>query len=346
MIDYAKENFKNNTALTIGFYGGEPLLNFSLLKKIVDYAENQLGDVVFQMTTNGVLLDQYMDYIVEKEFKLAISLDGDSKNNIYRIYHNGKQSFEKVVENIELLKNAWGDYFQNYVQILSVINSTSNVNEISQFFYDKFQIHPHFSNLSQVDIKKTKLDQFNKVSTDFYNFYEDYKSEFVINDKLKQTLPVERDLFDTLKAYCGNFYKSYFELFLNKKSSRMITGTCVPFEKLFITTAGKILPCEGINQKHYFGEIRDGQVFLDPNNVINGFNKYLDEASLSCENCYIIEKCDLCVFQCGINEDNKTCRNIRNEEEFIKMLSDNISYLEKNPELYNKMSKRDYHVEA
>ena len=52
------------------------------------------------MTTNGWLLDKYQDYLVEKDFRLLISLDGDRFENSYRVSAGGKQTHEKVLQNI------------------------------------------------------------------------------------------------------------------------------------------------------------------------------------------------------------------------------------------------------
>ena len=68
----------NAKPIYIGFYGGEPLMNFSLVEQIVDYIErNWEWPVTFTMTTNAYLLDKYMEYLQRKDFFLTISLDGD-----------------------------------------------------------------------------------------------------------------------------------------------------------------------------------------------------------------------------------------------------------------------------
>lgn len=65
-----KQNFYKHT-LYIGFYGGEPLMNVPLIKQIQEYIENKYIDLIdpyYNMTTNAMLLDRYMDWIVEKKF--------------------------------------------------------------------------------------------------------------------------------------------------------------------------------------------------------------------------------------------------------------------------------------
>ena len=101
-----RENQTSDTMrrLAISFYGGEPLINMPLIKKIIDYVE-QSGitgrNIFYNMTTNGMLLDKHMDYLAEKKIKLLISLDGDETSQSYRVDHYGKNSFHQVIHNVK-----------------------------------------------------------------------------------------------------------------------------------------------------------------------------------------------------------------------------------------------------
>lgn len=87
----------------ISFYGGEPLLNPQFIKEVISYLQERNTSLNFSytMTTNGILLDKYIDYLIENDFDLLISLDGNSFNNSYRIYKNGKLSFDDLIRNIK-----------------------------------------------------------------------------------------------------------------------------------------------------------------------------------------------------------------------------------------------------
>jgi sulfatase maturation enzyme AslB (radical SAM superfamily) len=58
----------------------------------------------FAITTNGLLMEKYMNFLVENDFNLLISLDGNAKNNRYRVFKNGKPAFKKILENIRALQ--------------------------------------------------------------------------------------------------------------------------------------------------------------------------------------------------------------------------------------------------
>ena len=86
------------------FMGGEPLLEFELIKKCVSYILQRKGDkkILFTMTTNGTLMtEDVIEFLVKYEFNLMISLDGDKKSHdINRRFKTGKGSFDIILENL------------------------------------------------------------------------------------------------------------------------------------------------------------------------------------------------------------------------------------------------------
>ena len=82
-IDFGIKNAVNHNdkKLDIDFIGGEPLINFELIKKAVDYAKlkalNYNIEVSFMITTNGLLLNkEIVDFFISESFNLKISIDG------------------------------------------------------------------------------------------------------------------------------------------------------------------------------------------------------------------------------------------------------------------------------
>lgn len=64
------------------------------------------------MTTNAVLLHKYKRFIVEHNFSLLISLDGNETHNMLRVKADGSPSFKTVFNNIKELQQEYQDYFQ------------------------------------------------------------------------------------------------------------------------------------------------------------------------------------------------------------------------------------------
>lgn len=81
--------------LWICFFGGEPLLNFKLIKEVVDYCykkEKETGKKFrFSMTSNGTVInDEIEEFIIKNNIKLQISVDGDKKTHDANRYYSGK----------------------------------------------------------------------------------------------------------------------------------------------------------------------------------------------------------------------------------------------------------------
>ncbi len=88
--------------LSICFFGGEPLLNFELMKKVIAYVKNieeKAGKTyTFSMTTNGTLINQEIsDFIEENKISLIISIDGNKEmTDANRFYGNKKGAYEVI----------------------------------------------------------------------------------------------------------------------------------------------------------------------------------------------------------------------------------------------------------
>jgi len=94
----------------ISFWGGEPLLEFEMIKKLINYAEKKFGSkVIFGGTTNGILLDEYkLKYLRDHRAKMMISLDGTKEyHDKYRVFPDGRGSWDFI--NIPLILEIWPD---------------------------------------------------------------------------------------------------------------------------------------------------------------------------------------------------------------------------------------------
>ena len=109
-IDFLKEHSQNAENRHIGFYGGEPLLNFELIERAVEYAKKLFGeDMSFAITTNATLVnDKIAEYFAKNNFNIIISLDGPQEmHDANRLMVNGTGSFEKTVMGAKKLFEAF-----------------------------------------------------------------------------------------------------------------------------------------------------------------------------------------------------------------------------------------------
>lgn len=107
-IDFFIEHSRETKQLSFGFYGGEPLLMFPLIKQCMEYIEDSIEgkEILYSITTNGTLLnDEIVDFFAEHNVFLSISLDGAKKDHDrHRKFVSGEGSFDLIMNNIERLK--------------------------------------------------------------------------------------------------------------------------------------------------------------------------------------------------------------------------------------------------
>ena len=68
-----------NSVINISFYGGEPLLNFHFVKEVIEYTKSIKGNTrkfAYSMTTNALLLNKHIDFIVSNDFRLLMRIKG------------------------------------------------------------------------------------------------------------------------------------------------------------------------------------------------------------------------------------------------------------------------------
>jgi len=95
----------------ITFWGGEPLLQYNLMKKLIAYSEKKSDKVIFGGTTNGLLLDrEKLEFLRDHKSKFMISLDGIKVvHDSYRIFPNGKGSWDILARKVPLILDVWPD---------------------------------------------------------------------------------------------------------------------------------------------------------------------------------------------------------------------------------------------
>ena len=113
-LDFLIENSGTRRNLEVDFFGGEPLMNFQVVKDLVAYArsvEKQHNkNFRFTLTTNGMLIDDDMiDFCNRECHNVVLSLDGRKEvHDRYRVDYAGKGSWERIVPKFQKLVEARG----------------------------------------------------------------------------------------------------------------------------------------------------------------------------------------------------------------------------------------------
>ncbi len=122
-VDYLVEKSRNRPHLSIQFFGGEALLNFRLIKQVVEYCKGleKTTDKKFfyQISTNGVLLTpEARKFLVEHQFASLVSIDGDKEgHDRNRVMRGGAGSYDRVVDNALKFQQDYLDNGQHHEQL-------------------------------------------------------------------------------------------------------------------------------------------------------------------------------------------------------------------------------------
>lgn len=322
-FNLSKETQSPLEPFAISFYGGEPLMNFSVIQDIVEYAESLCfvnRKLSFTMTTNATLLSRYADFLYKHNFKMLISLDGNKKHNSYRKDINNNESFETVIQNLNIVKELYPLWFKTF-RYNSVFTDISDVNEIILWFREMFGKVPNFSPLHEPTIGSPDYEQI-KAMLKEYEIPEDirFDSELIAQSPLlKRILEFSYHLLDHVYANESFLFED--------NDSKFATGTCIPFSKrMFVSFDGKIHPCEKVNRDIPLGVVEGGRVEIDANKIACDFNRMTGKMQSVCQECYLQQ----CCTKCMLCFDKGKCNNFTNSERFAKILAATISYIETN----------------
>lgn len=326
-----KNESEINPHVTISFYGGEPLLNIKIITQIVSYCESfglKKDFFSYSMTTNGLLINKYREYLIEKDFRLTVSLDGNKENNSFRIKQNGESSFDDVITNMELLKQFNSDYFDKNISFISVIHKRNSVQESLNYIKGKFNKLPSNGPITTDDIAPEQKEFFDK------NLRRDSESVFSDEEilKLDERELGEYDIYSFVRKNARHYFFHYNDIYKIGQLPLTPTGTCFPFNrKVYLSVNGKILPCERIHVCHTMGRVSTTKgVLLDSAAIAEYFNKTIAVFKDHCKDCYNRPTCGICAFKYS----GEPCKEFINQVDFINIMYGNLNLIEKCPHTY------------
>lgn len=331
-------NVSDNKPFYISFYGGEPLLCFQRIKETVDLVKKMNFSnnvVIFSMTTNGFFLDKYMDYLMEHNFRLLISLDGDREGNRLRVDHNEKSQFDRIFSNVKSLQAKYPDYFKTSVNFNAILNRYNSAVSITNFIETHFEKLPKIASINPLGLNPVKI-------TDFLKIYSPARQSFDEADRVMDTKekffihhPEIKEVFLFLRGVCSNSFVDYNSLLVREDMRRLPTGTCMPFQKrMFVSANGTLLPCENVPHDNAFGFVDEQGVDLDTEKIAAIYNNTFKELEDQCSRCYGKDTCSLCVFQM---EPKFKCSQMITRKDLQEKFSNAVTFIENNPELYARL---------
>ncbi len=325
-IDFLAEHSKNRNEVIIGFYGGEPLLEFSLMKQCVEYAEERLKGkkIEYSITTNATLLtDDVIKYFITNDFLVTVSLDGPREiQDECRKFLNDKGSFDTVMKNLKRIKERDREYFDRNVRVNTVLVVERGYECVDHFFKG----NEIFSNLAISSAAVS--DNFSKnkrsVSEKFhieqqYELFKTFLAELGYLPSEDASL-LMRPYLEQIYDMRGNSERSYRE---EVPSTWHRGGPCISGAmRLFVTAEGKLFPCERvceISEYAQIGTLEEGLDLKKMSDILN-IEKLTEK---ECRNCWAYSECNSCIRFCNGNRQEmknallSKCSEIRRSIEGI-----------------------------
>jgi len=294
-IDFYFSHSLDSASRNIGFYGGEPLLQFELVKRIIEYAEQKAqGKLLsFNMTTNGSLLtDGVVGFLAAHNVRLLISIDGHQEtHDRNRVLKNGAGTYNLIMNRIAYIKEQYPDYFQK-IHINTVIDTTNDFDSMIEFGSE-------LKGLPSENIQFNYID--NSDGAVFYSEENLMKAEyhaFLAYLSLCRKYPE-----DKLSALGTQRVQEFKTEYQNIKSSHDLPdefghgGPCIAGKsRLLITTDGFFYPCERVNESPHMciGNLKTG---FD-NESIRRLLSIGELTSEQCISCWAIRHCSICAKLC------------------------------------------------
>ena len=149
-LDYLIEHSGNRHNLEVDFFGGEPLMNWQVVKKLVAYGrsrEKESGKKFrFTLTTNGLLLDdEVIEFTSCEMSNVVISLDGRREvNDRMRRMPDGGGTYDRIIEGFKKLADARGqkDYYMRGTYTAENLDFASDVLHMADLGFKELSIEP------------------------------------------------------------------------------------------------------------------------------------------------------------------------------------------------------------
>jgi len=330
--------------LAVSFYGGEPLKNFSFIENIVNHVNNHKSSALrikYSMTTNGLLLKKYIAYLVENDFELAISLDGDEFANSFRVLKtNRKPSFELVSRNIDMVREKYPSYFDRRVIFLTVRHSRNSLKTIHEYFSSKYGKTPIMSTITTTGVVGECQDEFRDT---FLKSQLPSDDNYVYMHEMFTRHPFISETAEIFERFGGFVFRKPKQL-LNPKGRRkdnikyLPTATCSPFDlRIYMSADGGIYPCEHISRIFELGAVRDSLIDLDPEKITGTYNDYFRKIRKLCNQCFLSDNCKECIFNTGIETGIPKCEFFMNRDKFTSYLIQIFDHLENDQLLFARI---------
>lgn len=298
-IDYVMRDYSGDEfALT--FYGGEPLVEYDLLKSTIEYFRETYPDVKksFGFTTNLTLLDDDMISFFSQldNLEIVCSLDGPQVfHDKYRCDLSGKGSYDMATANFKALMDSFYEPNAGRTLMINCVitqpYTKERLNEISRHFREVLGVPREINiNYSYVDVGDMVFD---------YDKEEEIDSRRVLDlSPLEGWAAEDFERNGINSEYFGLIDKELARVSGRMKSDDVVHGSylhgnCLPGQRrLYVTTDGKFRTCEKVGNIPPIGDCFSGYNYDKSYEIY--IKNYAKEYHDRCSDCWARTMCAVC----------------------------------------------------
>lgn len=271
-FDFLIANSGTRKNLEVDFFGGEPLMNWDVVKKLVAYARSvekeHNKNFRFTLTTNGMLVDdEVIDFANKEMSNVVLSLDGRKEvNDHFRVDYKGKGSYDTIVPKFQRFveKRGGKDYYMRGTFTHNNVDFTNDILHMADL---------GFTELSMEPVVCPPGDPYALTDDDLPKLKEQY--EILAKEMIK-------------RKQAGNgftFYHYMIDLDNGPCIYKRITGCGSGTEYMAVTPWGDLYPCHQFvgDHKYLLGNVWTGVTRKEVQDEFRSCNAY---ARKECRDCW------------------------------------------------------------
>lgn len=271
-LDFLVANSGNRVNLEVDFFGGEPLMNWDVVKGIVEYGrsleEPHNKKFRFTLTTNGVLLnDEIMEFANREMANIVLSIDGRKEiHDKMRPFRGGQGSYDLIVPKFQKVAES-REQTRYYVR--------------GTFTHNNLDFSRDVLHLADLGFQQISVEPVVAKPTDSYALTEDDLPKLMEEyDKLAVEMLRRRR-----EGKPFNFFHFMIDLEGGPCVAKRLSGCGSGTEYLAVTPWGDLYPCHQFvgDEKFLMGNVEEGVLREDIRDEFKCCNVYAKE---KCKNCF------------------------------------------------------------
>lgn len=271
-LDFLVASSGNRRNLEVDFFGGEPLMNWDVVKQLVEYGrsleDSNNKKFRFTLTTNGVLLNDEIQEFCNKEMSnVVLSLDGRREiNDAMRPFRNGKSSYDLIVPKFQKLADSRKqmNYYVRGTFTRNNLDFAEDVIHFADLGFEQMSIEPVVSlpeepyAIREEDIPKIK-EEYDKLAVEYIKRKKEGRG--------------------------FNFFHFMIDLTQGPCVAKRLSGCGSGTEYLAVTPWGDLYPCHQFvgEEEFLMGNVDVGVTNTEIRDEFKGCNVYAKE---KCKDCF------------------------------------------------------------